>query len=431
MQMQTKDLTTQSYKDLIFRCTNLSELRDEKIYRQIKMDTQREYLLVVFFYNLVKVYISCVYYKLALTNISEESFFRTEFAYFETYFYSNPGKNKLGEDIIKRLTRYGLSISEMFYKIFDLYDETFNSRIILENLCEITLTQEQFNDIILYFFDKYTYLADMLEPYHNSRSLIIKNFYPSQEPNSPRGIKLPLKNSSGSDYEEDTQTGNGTFTYNFDAKFKTDIISKNWSDGYNFYWIEKDENDANKDPTRCLKYLVEVLTPDNQQIISMTITRIPTQPDKQIHFYIKKTLSTQIKSIVYKTPEYKNISLIIHSFAASIFDANFVYSNLMYSMRVIFEKNNITVNYTDEIDALARFCIRPITQKIIITPEFKNLWIGINQVKILLDGPVKIYKLEEKTLGPLQGGFLQNSYYKQKYLKYKQKYIDLKQNYTH
>jgi hypothetical protein len=434
--MDRKDLTVHNYKDLIFRCTNLSELRDEEIYRQIKMDTQREYLLVMFFYNIVRVYINTIYYQYA-REIEQYTFFKKEFDDFIIYFDANPDKNKLTEDIKEGLRDGALSIVSLFYTIFDSYDETFNSRIILENLCEIKLTQDQFHEIILYFFDKFRYLKDMLEPYHNSRSLIIKNFYLSQEPTVSSENKLPLKDSSGSEYK--SLSNSGTFGYKFNENFKTDIINKNWSDGYNFYWKESDENDANKDPTKCLKYLVEILTPDNQQIISMTVTRIPTQQNKQIHFYIKKTLSTQIKYFINKTPEYKNISLIIHSFATWLFNADLVYSNLMYSMKVIFKKNNVTIEDIDYYDTdlmqdLARFCIRGVTNKIIITPEFRNLWIGTNQQQILLDGNVKIYKLEEQTLETpqvLQGGFFKYSNYKQKYLKYKQKYIRLKQNYTH
>jgi hypothetical protein len=435
--MDKKDLTGKNYKNLKYKCTNLSELRDETIYRQIKNDTQREYLLVLFLYNIVNVYIDYYYNKYVcnseftqfyikdsyLSGIGikkdKEKYFKEEMDGFKKFIESIPAEGKLLEYPLEAICERVIRISRIFYNIFNLYDEGFNGRIILQNLCGIELTQEEFYSVIIHFFNKLKYLQNMLEPYHNSRSIIIKNYYDSQEPTSVRGEKLPLKSSTGVSYESDS--GNGTFAYEFNENFKNDVKNKNWNDGYDFYWKESDQNDEKKDISKCIKYLVEILTPNDEEIITMTITRVPSEQDKQIHFYIKKTLSTQIKYFIRKMPEYKNISLNIHSFASWLFNANFVYSNLMSSMKLIFENHNIEVDEVDyfdksEIITLGRFCIRGLSNKINITEEFRKLWIGTNKPKLILDGSVKIYQLE---LSDKQD-------FKSKYLKYKMKYMQLK-----
>jgi hypothetical protein len=435
--MEKKDLNVKSYQNLKYKCTNLSELRDETIYRQIKMDTQREYLLVLFLYNIVRVYIDYYYMKnVCNSKFSEfyyndtylsgigitkdkEKYFKEEMEGFKKFIESIPPKEILLEYPLEVICKRPLNISSIFYKIFNLYDDGFNGRIILQNLCGIELTQNEFYSVIIHFFNKLKYLQNMLEPYHNSRSIIIKNYYDSQEPTSVRGEKLQLKNSTGVEYLSDSN--NGTFAYEFDEKFKIDVMNKNWNDGYDFYWKTPDENDEKKDISKCIKYLVEILTPNDEEIISMTITRVPAHPDKQIHFYIKKSLSTQIKYFIRKMPEYKNVSLLIHSFATWLFNANLVYSNLMPSMKMIFISNNIEVNDidyydTDEMLELSQFCIRRISNKINITEEFRKLWIGINKTKLLLDNHVKIYQLESSD----------KQDFKSKYLKYKMKYLQLK-----
>ena len=92
------------------------------------------------------------------------------------------------------------------------------------------------------------------------------------------------------------------FFYIFDEKFKNDIINKTFNDGYNFYWEDKDDkNSGRRLKNNCVKYLVEILDPYNNQIISMTLTRIPQIQNIQIHFYIKKNIITQIKNFISNT----------------------------------------------------------------------------------------------------------------------------------
>jgi hypothetical protein len=144
---------------------------------------------------------------------------------FKTFLSKSPYKEQIKEISKKQinvnneyplifLAQHGLNkIYDMFYNIYNLYDDTFNSRIILGKLCGIILSPEQFNSIILYFFDKIYYLRDILEPYFNARSLIIKNYFPSDYPTSSSSVPiLPLKNSKGVVY--DIYRGDSTITYN-------------------------------------------------------------------------------------------------------------------------------------------------------------------------------------------------------------------------
>jgi hypothetical protein len=440
--METKDLTiSRENIGLKFRCTNLTDLRDESIYGRIKMDTQREYLLIVFLYNIINLYLEYYHRKYACdvkygwkkiyddpTFISsfgitkdKEIYFIREMEEFKIFYESNRDRFPELEFDLDIICKYGFHTSETFIKIFNLYDDHFNSRIILQNLCGIELNPDQFYSIILYFSNKTKYLEHILEPSHNTRSLIIKNFYPSKYPNDS-GIHLSLKNSRGVDYVLDNV--DRQFSYNFDEKFKQDILHNNYNDGYDFYWkpSERDEFEERKDRSRCLKFLVEILNPHDEQIISMIIIKSPTIQNKQIHFYIKKNLVTQIKSFITRRNPYKNVSLIIHSFASWLFTANMIYSNLMPSMNTIFKNNGINVNYIDydeddEIIKLGSFCIRGIVHKINIDEAFRNLWIGSNKIKEI-DGTIKTYQL------------LSSDDSKNKYLKYKMKYIQLKKNYA-
>jgi hypothetical protein len=278
----------------------------------------------------------------------------------------------------------------------------------------------------------------MLEPAFNNRSIIIKNYYEDDYPTNVKGIKLPLKNSKGSNYEH--KSDDGKFTYDFDIKFKETILSEDWTDGYDFWWKEPDENDRKKDKNNCLKYFVEILDSHENQIISMTVTKNPCVSNEQIHFYIKKNLITQIRSFINRGFQYSNISLLIHSYASWLFDANVVYSFLLSGMRKIFLKNNINVEIVDDSNVMnALFCIRGILEKIIITEEFKKLWFGDYNYKELSNNPfIKIYKLESKidSVNLTTSGSSTNpnpnpnhnnkSSTLHKYLKYKQKYLQLK-----
>ncbi len=420
------------YNGLKFKYINLNELRDETIYRQLKEDTQREYLLAIFLFNIVNVFMKYYYNELKIDKPALE----VEIREFKTFFERQP-EDKIKEINEKRinrnndypliyLARTGLNlIHSMFYNIFDLYDDTFNSRIILGKLCGIELTPDQFNSIILHFFDKIFYLRDILEPYYNSRSIIIKNYFPPNELHTPRGDILPLRNSKSEEYE--IERGGATVTYDFNQQFKLDVLSENWNDGYDFYWKETDEYQDKRDKRKCERHFVEILTPDDAEIISMMVIRIPTISNKQIHFYIKKNLSTQIKLFLKNVESYKNISLLIHSFASSLFETQTVYSNLMHSMKKIFKENGIEPTKTyeltspDEIEELARFCIRAIDDIIIITEDFRNLWKKDYSVITLSDtNNVKIFQLKSIAT--------QNKYYNsiKKYLKYKSKYLELK-----
>ena len=102
--------------------------------------------------------------------------------------------------------------------IFNLYDDNFNSRIILEKLCDIKITNDQYYSIIIYYLNKHDYLWKIIEPIYNARSIIIKNYFDFRVPTEDRGNFLSLKNSFGYDYNFEAHGGNA-FIYTFDEKF--------------------------------------------------------------------------------------------------------------------------------------------------------------------------------------------------------------------
>ena len=437
---------------LKFKCTNLTELRDETAYMKLKIDTQQEYLLLVFLYNIVSLHLTYMFAdssrdrrmfdpdfleKLGIQKVNQSKLFK-EIEEFKEFIKLPKNKEKMdkliGNGFINQAIEYYNRNSNYFYNMYNLYDETFNNRVILQNLCNFELDLDKYYSIIFYFIDKRNVLNQMFDPVGNSRSIIIKLYHVYTDPN--RGEKsimniLPLKISTDIcthiEYKLDAKSsGDGIFFYNFDDKFKSYIINKIWFDGYDFYWkkyIKHDITDKHineKTHKNCLKYLVEILDPDNQQIMSMTVTKTPSLPTKQIHYYIKKNLLSDIKSLLTGRSDYRNISLLLHSFASWIFNAESVFSDLMSIMRSIFLKNGIDVISSSEIEEFSSQCVlRGANDKIIITDKFRNMWMGLDTIKEeLISDNIKIYHL-----------LLSKAPAKNKYLKYKAKYLALKKLY--
>jgi hypothetical protein len=429
---------------LKFKSTNLTELRDEAIYRQLKEDTQREFLLLVFIYNISRFHLSYIFkdnYDEALRYLNSNGIgkdiqrkFLDEVEGFKTFIKLEKNRKRFTE--LKDPTRLPFVMNSLhFYNMFNLYDETFNNRIILQNLCGFELDIDNYYSIILYFIDKTNVLRDTLEPSVNNRAVIIKNFHLYTNNNVASKIFiLPLKIANDIQYILDCDLTDDFF-YNFDDRFKIYIMNKKWDDGYNFYWKEHIKHEATdevvnkKAHSTCLKYLVEILDKDNQQIISMTVTKTKdlSLPNKQIHYFIKKNVISDIKSIIMKLSPYRNVSLLLHSFAAWQFNAESVYSDLMASMRNIFKKNGISIeSYHDDPDGFlvqdfAQMCVlRSAMERIITNDEFKNMWKGsFKEQEELTTDYIKIFKLVASE-DPI----------KNKYLKYKKKYILLKNTFN-
>ncbi len=420
---------------LKYKCTNLTELRDEAMYGKLKQDTQHDYLLFVFLYNIV-----CFHLPFALidkydesrsylikNNIEEASLVKifAEVKGFKDFINSENNRKRL-EELKSKINPKQLSYimnSIHFFNMFKLYDETFNNRIILEKLCGFKINDNEYYSIIFHFIDKIKMLKDMSEPTINSRSIIIKNFHiPADMGTATIKNILPFKISNEIEYQLDTEIP-GDFFYNFDDRFKSYILKGIWDDGYDFYWKEPTESTA--DMSNCLIYLVEILDPENQQIISMTVTRSRLEKlvGKQVHYYIKKNVLSDIKSIVLGKPQYRNVSLLLHSFATSIFNANAVFSDLMSSMRKIFEANGIEIGHIGEegplqkdISEFAFMCSRGASNRIAITEEFRNMWKGTTSiVEESVNEHVKMYKVVADATAA-----------KNKYFKYKAKYLELK-----
>jgi hypothetical protein len=433
---------------LKFKSTNLTELRDESFYMKLKEETQCEFLLLVFVYNIVRFHLSFMIRDeydeqikyLKAQGIGEDCLRKIiyEVEGFKKFIKLEKNRDrfiKINTPAIFN-SRHPLIMNSLyFYNMFKLYDESFNNIIILQNLCGFELDIDKYYSIILYFIDKTAILRDTLDPSVNNRAIIIKNFhlYTNNNVASNKFI-LPFKIAPDIQYILDCDISDDFF-YNFDDRFKIYIMNKKWDDGYNFYWKEHIKHEATdevvnkKAYSTCLKYLVEILDKDNQQIISMTVTKTKDSslPNKQLHYFIKKNVISDIKSIIMKLPPYRNVSLLLHSFAAWQFNAESVYSDLMASMRNIFKKNGIIIeSYLDDPDGFlvqdfAQMCVlRSAMERIIITDEFRNMWHGSYKIKneLIMDY-IKIFQL-----------VLSEDSIKNKYLKYKKKYILLKNTFN-
>ena len=340
---------------VMFKSTNLTELRDESIYIKLKEDTQRDFLLFVFLYNIVnfhKLFMLKVFpifekdpnlYERLGINESNKINIEKEIKGFQDFIKSKETFEQLSKEGTGR--NYN---SSHFYNMFSLYDDTFNNRIILQNLCGFELDETKYFSIIMYFVENknFNMLKGMFDPIINSRSTIIKHYHPYASPYTGFSVNiLPLKISNDIQYNLDAEF-TGDFFYNFDERFKYYILAKKWNDGYDFYWNINDKDDYRRESTNCLKYLVEILDPENQQIMSMTITRSPNPKlaTKQIHYYIKRNLLSDIKLIITGKLLYSRVSLLIHSFATWLFNTDAVFSDLMSSMTKIFEANGIKID---------------------------------------------------------------------------------------
>ncbi len=264
--------------------------------------------------------------------------------------------------------------------LFELYDKTFNSCIILQNLLKIeNISYDQFFDVIFYYINKnltcktQKYLTNLYDPMYNTRSMIINN-----DNSHDTHQKTPIKNSGG-----DACYGGEPISMEFNDNFKTSIIDKSWSDGYDLVSNKPQESLA------CKRYIVDIRK-NNNTIMSMTVTSDYREEYKnnKIHFYIYRNFRFDVISIINKV-YYCDLSLSIHSFAAYIFNTKFIYSELMDSMKDIFIKNDIIVDRTSKEEAmLYTACSRRVTCKISVSDEFKNMWRNGRQVSQRIINPV-------------------------------------------
>lgn len=377
-----------NYDNLQFKVTNISELRDETLYMKLKINIQKEVYLVIYLKSIL------FFYKLCVQSIKKKDIFLeilndefnnallnievTEFMDFIKEMPEILESSELSDTNIKKILHNNC---DNYIELFKSYNDRFNTLEIMKSLLEIEiLTKMQLFNLIIFLLKKTKarnqgiaqFLQEYGDPIINTRSMIIKNY---NKPSNMRGY-LPSKNSTGIDYM--VQNENVSFTqYLYDNdNFKNDIINKNFYDGYDFYWNNTEPREQN-DPNKCVRYFLEILNEFNKTVVSMTVIKSPDVINKQIHFYIYKSLLFECGCVLNNIKNYKNISLILHSFASSIFNANIVYSNLMESMKNIFIKNMIIINpvIMDEAIEKLSYCIRSVGDEIITNEEFKKLWL--------------------------------------------------------
>lgn len=379
---------------------------DEDTLNDLKINMQKEIYCFYFIKNLVEFYLHITQY-IIITNYDDifECFEQNEtpisdslsieFNYYQQWIESI--KNTiLYNDIIlfttnERKKRYNNrkqiqidNLSPLIFshtsslKIMKLYDDSFNTLIILQKLLGIEITFDQLFNIISYYIKKLIkynqYFNDLTDPIHNTRGIVINN----QDISRDYIRSIPIKDSNSNEYKI-----NSNFIV-LDEKFKNDILHETFQDGYPITTQEK--------PT-CKRYIVQLCKDDNV-IMSMTIAGSNELNTLKTHFYIFRNTIFDIKSIL-KNQIYRDLSLYIHSFAAYIFNTSIIFSNLMESMKSIFNNNGINIKDVDNLNEINNLiiCSRHVGHKIIVNDNFKQLWLNHHSFTKTIIGSTTIYKL--------------------------------------
>lgn len=451
-QKLSKTIFDEDENDITFKITNRSEC-DEKRLMRLKINMQREYYCLNFMQQLILFYICYTREILVNEDIDADTFInnidqilendqsniyeglKIELNEYKRYILINDDLKEKLKALHKSpianwyaKARNGHFIIANYYLkysiiTFKLYDNTFNNKVILQNLLNIeNISNKQIFNIILYYIDLSLKVKDgtyfgykgLADPIHNTRNMIINNYNPSVP--GGRGESAVLKDSNGIYY---TQDGEYMDALNpkiiLDQKFKNDIINQNFNDGYQII----DEDNYYNNINNCKRYIVELCKGD-YTMISITVTESPENENDRAHFYIFKHLIFEMICEINQV-YYKNLSLDLHSFAAYIFKTNNIYSTLMNSMQNILIANNIIIEENIGPRKLES-CIRKSYQKIDTEQsEFKKLkdkWVN-KIIPLVIDNQnISIYKINNQ--------ITTQKTYEQKYIKYKTKYNILK-----
>jgi hypothetical protein len=390
--------------DIIFKSIDRSHC-DPDILMNLKINMQKEMYCFYFIKNLVEFYLNVIKYSIITEQnifeifeeidkpISDALLIEFEFyAHWITTIYDTPQYHDLIEftdydkienynNNLKRYKKELLVFIDTFITI-DLYDESFNSLIILQNLLGIEITMNQLFDILFYYIQKiikhHHYFNDLKEPIHCTRGIVVNN----QDILKHLYTEFPLTDSHGKEYVH-------LYTYKLDEKFKNDIINSSFNDSYPI---------STQETPTCTRSIVQICK-DDDVIMTITVagTTVEGFESLKTHFFIFRHTMFDIKSIL-KKQMYRDLSIIIHSFAAFIFNTTIIFSNLMSSMKDIFDKHGIEVQDVmnkSEISQLIN-CSRDIDHKIMISDEFKQLWLNQHPFTKTIDRCVTIYQLTSK-----------------------------------
>ena len=169
---------------------------------------------------------------------------------------------------------------------------------------------------------------------------------------------------------------------------------------------------------------------DNIPVVSIFIFLFK-QYKQQAHFYIVKELDYSLRKLIEGKPELKNSSILLHSFAAFIFNSDYFFTNPLSSMVEIFKHNNINpavpvsqaeADYWQGVIYNNRTCYPNIKiTHIYSTADIKFKWlegIAFNNIKKEILDTEHIFFIQKI----LKGGGI----YKILAYKYKIKYLKLK-----
>lgn len=399
--------------DMYFKVTNLSELRDETLYSKLKTSIQKEYLfmLVLFYITNIYIFVTRVIYRknksYTWNKLIDNKFYQDEqientfgitmFIEEITKWYTYLSEEGINVDVLPKQESLKLDI-------INLYDESFNGKILLQKIMNLdSLSDTEYYKIIYYCITKknfHRYFTSLAETIMNTRSIIIgKNFRQLDGLYAKRGL-FDFRHSDGTTYHyyDDNIT-----MLKLDAGFKKDVLENNYNDGYDFYWTNIDESLKDKHNVElCNRYFVELYENGfNENTMSIVVTRSPKIPNAQSHFYIKRNLITETKHILNDIFQEKNLAIMIHSFSAWLFDVNKILSNLQDSMRTIFSHNGVrvvtdySINETySEIDLCG---LIGLIDRINVTSDFKLKWLEIDLYKydiVREHAHIMIYKLK-------------------------------------
>lgn len=190
---------------------------------------------------------------------------------------------------------------------------------------------------------------------------------------------------------------------------------------------------------KCDRYYVE-LYENNTQVISMFVWKLHFDEYLlQKHFSIVKNILYSLNKFVISQREIPNSSILLHSFASTLFNSVQWYTSPMSSMAGILKKQNIKfkefdsedpyiTNYLKQESQYFQNCVISRTSGFFVfvdINDMKNLWLEgyeiIKSDKNENSGSVLVKLIQQK------GG---SDLYFKKYKKYKHKYLKLSKHFN-
>ena len=394
------------YMSLVYRLFNIKSHENEYLMQNLKMNTQKEYLLfqlikqmtTIFYFVTSLFLVSKSYddYKLFVINATEEDYNN------EKEEYRIFGKDSKRYDIINQMIATNrffadekhdylsfldkkqsqinkLNYDQFFpsfvsddvrfkkcFEIFNQYDDGFNLKIAFEKLTSQNLNKNDVYKIIFYYVNNLrssrNYLRYFDDPIEYSREITIFRAAATDRARQRIVPLRPLRTFNGNKYTVFFRDEGVDIYHVLDKNFKDDILNGSFMDGYEYpitketfmnvyseYEFAYSFDDYKRSIEECNIFLADV-SKDNMQLAAVYVFKNFNPDDTtQEHWYVRRKMEYDILCLIKNITPEKNLALKLHTFACEMFNCSAIENTLMESMRDIFRKSDIKISGTSKM----------------------------------------------------------------------------------